>query len=385
MSVDVDRARAGWWAIAVVLGAAVAYTVYRFPGTFVLGVFIYYATRPVYRQLRRWIRQPTVAAVVALVTLALPAILLVAYTTAVGLQELDAILSARNVDLGQIERYLEPYIDVSGIVQDPESFLNQPSVQEAIQSSLSDALNYLGFLTSLFVHLFAVIVLAFYLLRDDHHLAAWFRRRFADGGGVTDAYARAIDRDLSTVFFGNILFAFATGVIAAIAYGTLDAFSPDAIAIPYPVLLGLLTGVASLIPVIGIKLVWIPLAAWLAFAAFQAGTGYVFVAVFALVAAVIVDFIPDLLLRPYVSGRDLHLGLVILAYVFGPLLWGWYGLFLGPMVLVLVVHFVRLVLPELLAGEEIAPEALGADVWTAGDPEQTAVSDFEESTGEDDD
>jgi hypothetical protein len=63
--------------------------------------------------------------------------------------------------------------------------------------------------------------------------------------------------------------------------------------------------------------------------------------------------------RPYVSGRDLHLGLIILAYVFGPLVWGWYGLFLGPMVLVLGVHFGRLVLPELVAGVEIEPEPSG--------------------------
>jgi hypothetical protein len=76
----------------------------------------------------------------------------------------------------------------------------------------------------------------------------------------------------------------------------------------------------------------------------------------------------------------------MLAYVFGPLLWGWYGLFLGPVVLVLVVHFVRLVLPELLAGEEIAPSALGGDVVTGDDRSaQTTVGEFEPSgDGEED-
>lgn len=378
MTFDVDRARVGWWATAGVLAAALAYTVYSYLGTFVLGVFIYYATRPVYRQLRRWVRPPTVAAIVALVTLALPAMLLVAYTTAVGLQELDQFLTAQDVELGQVGALLEPYIDVSSIVQDPEAFLNQPSVQGAIQTTADNALQYVGFLGTFFIHMFAVIIIAFYLLRDDHRLGGWFRRRFTDDGGVTEAYARAVDRDLSTVFFGNILFAFATAVIAAVSYATMDAFSPAGIAIPYPVLFGLITGVASLIPVIGIKLVWIPLAAWLGLVAVQNGTGYGFVLVFVLVASVVVDFIPDLLLRPYVSGRDLHLGLVMLAYVFGPLLWGWYGLFLGPLVLVFLVHFVRLVLPELLAGQDIEPVAVGGDAWTAGEgPEQTRVSDYE--------
>jgi len=383
MDFDVDRARAGWWAIAAVLAAALVFTVYSFIGTFVLGVFIYYATRPVYRRLHQWVHQPTVAATIALVTLALPAMLLAAYTTAVGLQELDAFLTAQEVDLGQVGTFIEPYLDVSSIVQDPEAFLNQPSVQDALRTTSTNALGYVGVLGSLFVHLFAVIIIAFYLLRDDHRLGGWFQRRFTDGNGVTEAYARAVDHDLSTVFFGNILFAFATGIIAAVSYGTMNAFSPADIAIPYPVLLGLITGIASLIPVIGIKLVWIPLAGWLAFVAFQNSTGYAFVTVFVLVAAVVVDFIPDLLLRPYVSGRNLHLGLVILSYVFGPLLWGWYGLFLGPLVLVFLVHFVRLVLPELLAGKKIEPAAVGGDVWTNGHGgEQASLYDYEEAQEE---
>jgi hypothetical protein len=83
-----------------------------------------------------------------------------------------------------------------------------------------------------------------------------------------------------------------------------------------------------------------------------------FPAVFFAVSLVVVDTIPDLVLRPYVSGRNLHVGLVMLAYIFGPLLFGWYGIFLGPMILVLVVHFVRIVLPELVAGEHIRPWAV---------------------------
>ncbi|MCG1003464.1 MULTISPECIES: AI-2E family transporter [Halobacterium] len=376
---DVNRGRLAWWVVAAVLAGALAFTVYSFLGTFVLGVFVYYATRPVYRRLERWIPRPTIRAVVALVTLALPAMLVVAYTTAVGLQELDQFVDAQNADLGQVGALLDPYFDVSGIVQDPQAFLNQPSVQEALTASASNALEYVGFLGTLFIHLFAVVIVAFYLLRDDHRLGGWFQRRFTDGNGVAEAYARAVDSDLSTVFFGNIVFAFATGVIAAVSYTALDALSPAGIAIPYPVLFGLITGIASLVPVVGIKLVWMPLAGWLALVAFQHGTGYVFVAAFVGVAAVVVDFIPDLLLRPYVSGRDIHLGLVILSYVFGPLLWGWYGLFLGPLVLVFVVHFTRLVLPELLAGEEISPAALGGDVVTASDGEQTAASESDES------
>jgi predicted PurR-regulated permease PerM len=359
---DVDRGRASWWVAAAVLAAVLVYIVYTFAGTFVFGFFLYYATRPVYRRLKDHVGPPTVAAMVSLLILALPAILLAAYTTAVGLQELSTIIDAQGADLGQFEELLAPYLDVSQAVEDPESLLDEPSVQAALGSIAENSAGYLGILGTAFIHLFAMITIAFYLLRDDHRLASWFRRRFADEDGVLEAYTDAVDRDFSNIFFGNILFAFITGVVAAISYNALNAVSPAGLGIPYPTLLGMLTGAASLIPVVGIKLVWIPMAGWLGFAAFQGDAGFLFVLVFVAVAAVVVDFIPDLVVRPYVSGRDLHLGLVILAYVFGPLVWGWYGLFLGPMVLVLVVHFARLVLPELVAGVEIEPVPNGEPV-----------------------
>jgi predicted PurR-regulated permease PerM len=319
---DVDRGRSVWWLAAIVLAAVLVYVLYAFAGTFVFGFFLYYATRPVYRRLKRHVGPPTVAATVSLLILALPALLLAAYTAAVGLQELNAIIDAQGSQLGGIEAVLEPYLDVVEAVEDPRSLLGEPSVQAALGTLSENVSDYLGLLAGGFIHLFAMITIAFYLLRDDHRLASWFRRRFADDGGVLEAYADAVDRDFAHIFFGNIVFAFITGVVAVVSYNALDLLSPAGVGIPYPTLLGMLTGAASLIPVVGIKLVWIPMAGWLAFLSTQGDAGFLFVLVFVAVAGVVVDFIPDLVVRPYVSGRDLHLGLIILAYVFGPLVWG---------------------------------------------------------------
>jgi len=57
------------------------------------------------------------------------------------------------------------------------------------------------------------------------------------------------------------------------------------------------------------------------------------------------------------------------AYILGPLLFGWYGIFLGPMLLVLVVHFVRIVLPELLAGTPIEPYSVDPTHVVADGPD----------------
>ena len=361
---QMDRDRVGWWAIALALGIGVAYLIYSFIGTFVFGVFIYYGTRPVYRRLERVIRPPSLAAAVALVALALPALLLLGYTLAVGLQELNKLVEARGLNAEQFESILGPYVDISQVVTDPQGFLSQPDTFDIIRTMVREGTTYLGFFGNAALHLFIMILLAFYLLRDDHRLGAWWTRRFSDEEGVMLAYAKRVDRDFSHIFFGNLLNAVLTGIIAAISYGVLDFVSPAGVAIPYPALLGLLTGVASLVPVVGIKLVYVPLAAFLGFQSLGDPTLFWFVGVFVLVAFLVVDVIPDLVLRPYVSGRGLHLGMVMLAYIFGPLLFGWYGLFLGPMLLVLLVHFTALVLPELLAGAPLESEAVGASILT---------------------
>jgi hypothetical protein len=97
---------------------------------------------------------------------------------------------------------------------------------------------------------------------------------------------------------------------------------------------------------------------YLGYAAYLQDGGYGFVAIVTGVTVVIVDLLPDFVLRPYVSGRNLHIGLVMFAYILGPLLFGWYGIFLGPIILVLVFHFARVVLPELLVGKAIRPVAV---------------------------
>lgn len=365
---EMDRDRLGWWAIAFVLGIVVAYLIYSFIGTFVFGVFIYYGTRPVHRRLERVIRPPTLAATISLLAVALPALLLMAYTMAVAVQELNNFIQARNLEASQLEALLGPYFDVSGIVTDPQSLLTEPNAVEIIRGMIQEGGAYLGFFGNAALHLFVMVLIAFYLLRDDHRLAAWWRRRFLDADGVMEAYATRVDRDFSNIFFGNLLNAVLTAIIGSISYSLLDLIGPAAMPIPYPALLGLLTGVASLVPVVGIKLVYVPVAAYLGFLALGNPVLLWFPLLFVGVSFVIVDVIPDLVLRPYVSGRGLHLGMVMIAYIFGPLLFGWYGLFLGPMILVLLVHFTALVLPELMAGAPIQPEAVGETLLTGDSP-----------------
>lgn len=376
---EVGQGRSVWWAAAVVLFATLLFVVYSFIGTFVFGLFIYYATRPAYKRIQHYVGQRSLSATFALLVFALPAIVLLVYTVAIAIQELSKLQA---VDVGPLMTLVQPYVDLSQAVKDPAELLSKDGGLDAARASVFATLDYLGFIGNGLLHLFVMFALAFYLLRDTERLSQWVVEHSNDRT-VLKAYISAVDRDLQNVFFGNILNAIMTGAIGAISFSLLNFVAPSALQIPYPALTGLLAGVASLVPVVGMKLVYIPMVGYLGAKAAYLETGFSFVLMVVFVSVVIVDSIPDFLLRPYVSGRHLHVGMVMFAYILGPLLFGWYGIFLGPVILVVLFHFVRMIVPELITGKPIKPEAVGPAYLS--DPDESAPSKPPESTGSADD
>ncbi len=346
-----DRVYAPWWLLGALVAGVLIYILYSFIGTFVFGLFLYYATRPVYQRLFKRLGSRMIAAAVSLVALAIPFLLLLAYTIAVALQELSAFLA--DDGFGEFQTALEPYLDLSAIVSDPEQLLADPAQFGFLSRLLEDAPTYVGIFGTVALHAFVMLALAYYLLKDDHVLADWVTETFGDTEGVLETYLTAIDRDFQSVFFGNILNAFITGIVGALTFSMLNVVAPTAVAIPSAALLGILCGAASLIPVVGMKLVYVPVGLYLSVRAAMTAPAELlwFPVLFMGIAFVFVDFIPDMILRPYVSGRDLHLGSVMIAYIIGPLLFGWYGIFLGPMLLIVIVHFVRHVLPVVVTAQ----------------------------------
>lgn len=374
----VNWPRVGWAVVGIVLGIALLFVLHSFIGTFVFGVFIYYATRPVYRRLEQYIYPKSLAAATSILALALPAILLFAYLVAIGLQQFGAV--TQNLNLGPFQKVITPYIDVSRIVQNPQMVLQEVDVQQLssfdasafapLQTIITEVGRYLGFVGTMLLHLFIMLALAFYLLRDGPRMSRWILEQFGDERGILEAYLRAVDTDFASIFFGNILNAILTGLIGAVSYSALNRIGVNG-PVPYPELLGLLTGVASLIPVVGMKLVYVPITLYLLAQQFTQSGSLLFVGLFFFVSFIIVDTLPDLVLRPYVSGRNLHVGTVMFAYIFGPLLFGWYGIFLGPILLVFAYHFARLILPELLSDEPIHQQGDPALMY----PSPSALSD----------
>lgn len=348
----------GWLFVGLLILLMVAYMLFPFASIIVYSIFIYYLARPAYSRLFQHVKSESLCAFAALILLALPVVMVLAYTLGVAsieisnlmtsgglphLQSIDGLVNETNKFLGDIKPD-----DIAKFLSAPKG--TKGSVIETLLGEASSfAWNAVSSMLQFILALFMVFIVSFYLLSDGSRLRIWFKKTFFRDGKTFDAFFNEVDKDLSDVYIGNILTAGVIAVLGSLVFTIANAVT-GSISIPHPKLLGLLCGVTSLIPIAGVALVWAPLIVYLILNASAQGAfaqSLPAIALFFLATFIIVDWLPNMLLRPRMSSQKLHKGLLLLAYIFGPIVFGLKGLFLGPMILVLAVDFSQIILPKL--------------------------------------
>ncbi|WP_435181536.1 AI-2E family transporter [Halorussus sp. AFM4] len=381
---DYDRNRIAWWLYVVALAAGVAYVGWSFVGMFVLGVFLYYASRPVNDRIDEHIDSDGWAAALTLLGIVGPILLTVGYVLLTGLRDAAALSG-----MSEVTGLLSPLLNVESLTSNQENLLqtllNNPQRVQSVDTGrirqlANAALAALGAVLGALVLVSLSFGLAFFLLRDDDRIAAWFRDEIAPRGTTGHAYAHAVDDELETVFYGNMLFVLVMAVLAAVVYYGFNFLAPPALTIPFAVLLALLTGVASLVPLVVGKVVYVPVVAYLAWiASGQGGAAMIYPVGLLVVSFLVLDILPQTFLQPYISGNDIHVGIMMFAYLLGPMLFGWYGFFLLPLFFVLVIQAVRIVVTDLIHGDDLSPDVDAAPSLGPRELGQSGEEDSDES------
>jgi predicted PurR-regulated permease PerM len=316
-----------------------------------ISVFLYYSTRRYHKALRKLRLHARIRAVITLASLVIPLFLLISYTFVILVVEARQVvndypvmdIAAENLGwFGGVDTI--PEFTVQGIYR-----AYQNGQLDVFISFLSDNAPFLtGLVSNFFLNLFIVTVVTYYLLVDGARLRRWLLR--FDDDAIVREYLEAVDRELEAVLFGNLLNVIVTSIIAIAVYQGYNVYVPAGAEVPYPALAGALTGVASLIPVVGMKIVYVPLTIGAAVPIAMGGdqSMLVYIGGFFLLVVVVVDTIPDLILRPLLSGETTHVGLLMLAYTLGPVVLGFYGFFFAPILLVVGLTFANTALPRLL-------------------------------------
>lgn len=235
-----DRRRLGWWLFIVLLTIVAAFLAYSFVGMIVLGVFGYYATRPVNRRLRNTVDSNNVAASITVLVVVVPILLLIGYVGFNLFQQLQqAIGTGGPATFGLVDLSALPAAQretVTTLLRDPAQFISQP--QQTLQTVVQLGGQVVGAVGGGIVFLGLVVALSFFLLQNDVALSRGLRELFGGRDTTAYAYAIAIDEDLESVFFGNLLFVVAMSVIAVGTYEATNLLAPGALHVPMVLVLG---------------------------------------------------------------------------------------------------------------------------------------------------
>jgi predicted PurR-regulated permease PerM len=178
---------------------------------------------------------------------------------------------------------------------------------------------------SLVADFFVILFTLFFLFRDGHRLY----RAFYEAIPIEESYKAVIferlDHVVVAVVRGTLLTALAQGFTAGLAYGALG--------VPFPVFLGALSALFSLLPIGGTALVWGPVAVYL-FLTAPVWKGLVMIAVGAGLVGLMDNFLQPLLVG---TEADLPVLFLFFATLGGLAYFGFIGLFLGPILLGIAV------------------------------------------------
>ncbi|WP_328517193.1 AI-2E family transporter [Haladaptatus caseinilyticus] len=349
--IRVVRPNLKWWIAGLIVFGIIAAVVFAFLPWVVFGVFIYYVARPINRRLGTRVKRENLSAAISLLLIVVPIILFLGVFLSIAIAQLAAFATSNAAT--QLLQQLP--INVGTVPNDPNQLLDTATTtlkDPSVQSALTGAQAFLGAAASSVFMMFLSVLLGFFLLVNDERLARWSKEQILGNDPLSIDFLVAVDEGLNSIYFGYTLTIFVIMILTAVIYNVFNFFAPGNLLIPVAILLAVITGIFTLVPLVGRSVVYLAIAAVLAVQAIQRDpTALWYPIVFFLFMTLAFDNVVRTYIRPYLSGKMFHLSLVMFAYLLGPILFGWYGIFLGPLVMVIVVQFLQVVVPRL-RGEE---------------------------------
>lgn len=319
--------------IAVVVLATACFLVLRpFLSALLWAAILVFSTWPAFRLLRERLRlSPGVAALAMVVAEFLLIGLPLVYATPTRREDIEGLRTAVEQLLSQdfpdfglwlggipvVGAWLAGWWadfapDLPGMIA-----VIRPHAGAIAQSALAVLLAVLSGLAEVLM----AILFAFFLYRDGPAIAARMEGALQRLAGERTRHLLELTGDVTRgVVFGLLG--------TAVVQGVMTTFGLWIAGVPRPVLLGVIAGVISILPV-GAPLVWIPATIWL-FAEGQTAWG-IFLALYGGLGISSIDNV----IRPWFisRGADLPLLLTLLGALGGVFAFGFLGLFLGPVVL----------------------------------------------------
>lgn len=316
-----DRTRAVLLGLATLLLAVSALLVSPFQDFVFLAILLFYPLKPLYERATDYVSPHIASAllvVAATVVVVLP-VLLVLRTTVRSVMSLLDRVRRGEITFTELDARVT---ELTGVDVDLAETLRRIA-RDIEFGAVDGVLGVFGTVTHIVIGLGLTMFLLYYLLRDADRLAGWLRATVPLPERVESKLYAEFEDIMRAVLVSHVLVAVIQGVVAGLGL--------IAVGIPNAVFWTIVMVFLAVLPIIGSFLVWGPAAAYL-LVTNQPAAG-----VFLLVYGTIIVGLTDDYLRPIVVDRytetRLNPAVIILGVLGGVYVFGFMGVFVGPVVL----------------------------------------------------
>lgn len=296
-----------------------------FLGSIVAGIFLCYIFYPLYKRMLSVVRNSNVAA--ALMTALVLLIIIIPLALLAQIIIVEVMSMYGKVNLQQTVSSIASYFNAD--------------LQEVLASITKQVLSFMASLLSTFVlslpqrilNAFVLIMTMFVSFRGGEKLVNDVKALLPVRQAYKNVFINRFKQITDAIVYGVVVVSLVQGIAAMIAFYIFGISSPA--------LLGFITFLAALLPIVGPAVVWVPVAL------FEYLSGNTSVAIGLVVYSIIVqNLLLDLLLKTRIigiKGKTPPL-LVLLGIVGGVMAFGFTGILLGPIILVIFMEFLKVYL-----------------------------------------
>ncbi|WP_370004579.1 AI-2E family transporter [Methanothermobacter sp. KEPCO 2] len=279
-----------------------------------LGAVFAYIVRPVALRINERIPYLSVSIIIAMVFVIMPLVGIVVFTV-------DSLINSTPSLINLAKGFDIPHLP--GQLQNSGSTLGtfRGILTDILSGSLNYVIDVIQSVPMIALQLFIFFSSTFYFARDGERLISYIRSLIpSEARPFMRRMASETERVLMSIFYGHFLTALLIGIMAGAGFHLLGY--------PYAILLGIITGIFQLIPVIG------PWAAYTPLAIYDFVTGNILRGALVLIFGIFLSTI-DIYIRPKLSGKyaDIHPMIFLVGFLGGPVVWGVAGFIVGPLVL----------------------------------------------------
>ena len=318
-----------------------------------LSLFIVVILYPLYEKLRSKIKSDILAALtltfLVLIFIIIPSILIIAVFIN-ELTKLYPILIEKISKADSVESFILSIPVVSYFHQKIMSYLETLNLKIDIQAFLKTAVSYaVNFLVSkgrtifidfsfIVLGIVLMIVTIFFLFKDGKNFYHWIYRLVPMEEKEKNYIVVSTYNTIQGIVLGSFFTAIAQGVLSFIGYYFAG--------VGFSLFWAIITFFAAFLPIGGASLVWVPIAIYLFFT-----KGLVVGILFSLYGTFIISTV-DNIIKPIVIGgkANIHPLVMIFAILGGLNLFGFVGIFIAPIIVVIIYNLLNIFQERYVSG-----------------------------------